>query len=321
MNKKKNTEQTYDIYSQHKKKFEKQTNLSDFFSSPKKEEEKTVVSLDDAKEETKLSTENTISLDVFDDEYSDIGEEFEESAYQNDTAISQINPVEKSQAQEEMDVVTEIPEPEEYKEFDDAPIEPKEEKKKFPILKLVFGILGFIALVCFTLFCSQYLSSTATPIKEEIKFNTTKITIKYGEEFKIENYIKDANVYTDIYIEGLDGEKLSSQTITVFAKKDGKDVKGIVDVEVKDVEGPTFSLTTDAVHIKREDINDFECINYVDTDSFADNHDHLKDLSFITACPSLKDLSPGSNGAIIKYKLTDLSGNSTVKNLTVIIDD
>lgn len=320
MNKKKNTEQTYDIYSQHKKKFEKQTNLSNFFSSPKKEEEKIVVSLDDAKEETKLSTENTISLDVFDDEYSDIGEEFEESAYQNDTAISQINPVEKSQAQEEMDVVTEIPEPEEYKEFDDVPIEPKKEKKRFPILKLVFGILGFIALVCFTLFCSQYLSSTATPIKEEIKFNTSKITLKYGEEFKIENYINNANTYTDIRVENLDEEKLSTQTVTVIAKKDNKDVKGIIDVEVKDVEGPTFSLTTDVVRIKRDEIDSFECVDYVDIDSFADNHDNLNDLSFLTVCPSLKDIDP-KNGVIIKYKLTDLSGNSTVKNLTVIIDD
>lgn len=318
MKKNKLTEQELELFSQNKKKYEKETDLSFLLSS--EPEEIDVVSLDGTKEDAAKQT-----VDLEKDEYSNIENELLSNAYQNDTQKKQIV-VQEEEAKEPKP----INETMKQLQRDDDPIfnvvenheeqTAKKVKKPFPF-KVVFASLGFILVIGAIFVVSNFLSSTATPTKEIIAFTTDKIVINYGDEITVDKYIKNAKEYSDIKVENIDKESLSVQLANVTATKNGAQAKGQINIEIKDVEGPTFELTTDAVHIKRDEIDDFECINYVDTESFADNHDNMTQLSFITACPSLKDLSPGSNGAIIKYKLTDISGNSTVKNLTVIIDD
>ena len=142
-----------------------------------------------------------------------------------------------------------------------------------------------------------------------------KITIKYGSSVNLKDYaIYDDNATLEI--SPVDLKKVGDQevvyTLTRGLKKSNK---SLILTIIDDVP-PEFSLIQNEIEIKREDVNSFNCLDYVDISSIIDNADgkYLDNgkTNLSISCPSIEAYKDKTN-IIIKYELTDSSGNSTVK--------
>lgn len=194
------------------------------------------------------------------------------------------------------------------KEIQSKPKKPKSKKRIKTVMLFLFVA---VILSLSGLFVYQYMNN-----KPEIELNTTKITVECGSDIDYNAYIQSYNA-NKLEIKEINTNTLGKQ-IALYKAKNGFIVneKELV-IEVVDTKAPEFSLTTDTVEIERSEINDFKCYDYIDASTFKDNHDNFENLK--CSCPALTDIEEKTNAVMIRYVLSDSSGNESYKELKVII--
>lgn len=197
--------------------------------------------------------------------------------------------------------------------------QPKKRGKK--VIKTVLVIIAILLLFSFLAIAWFMFEKNISLDVPELRLKTSAVELEYGDEFNIQNYIEYATpgatiTYSpDVY----EKQELGEVIVTVKAKKGIRTAKVEIVVNLQDTQAPTFELKTESIEIAKNEINKFNCMDYVDYSSMKDNYD-VDGLQFLTKCPTLTD-EENINGAIINYTLSDKSGNKCVRTLTVKINE
>lgn len=250
-----------------------------------------------------------------------------ESEKQTDNVLKETNVVNKENdtiyenavapEQKLKETVTKLEEPKTIKQ-EPAParenvtqVKQKKTKSKKKIKVILLSLFAVVILSLFGLFVYQYMAN-----KPEIELIATKITAEYGSDIDYNAYIQSYNA-TELEIKEIDTNILGEQ-IALYKAKNGliSNEKELV-IEVVDTKAPEFSLTTDIVEIERSEISSFRCYDYIDTATFKDNCDGFENMKY--TCPALADIDEKTNAVVIRYVLSDSSGNESYKELKVII--
>lgn len=200
---------------------------------------------------------------------------------------------------------------------------PKESNKpsiftKILIIIAIIGGLGYLGYVGYNFLQNINISSP----KEElfIKLKTNQVELNYSDDINWFDYVSSSSdggmiTYSNVK------RKLGKQTVIYTLTKDENKTTTELEVNFIDNEAPEFNLTEDEINLTREELEEFDCSNYLDLNSIKDNYNDFSELNIQLACPDISTIDEESEHIAIQYSVKDTSGNEATKTLKINITD